>query len=67
MKIHERHFISKKAELELCQWFWGWIERTDLTHGEIMCILATLQQCVAVLLKREERHPDDPDKKADEA
>lgn len=55
------------AEFELEEFLLTWAERHDLTWCEVARLLTELaQRCLAYML-RAERHPDDPNKKADEA
>lgn len=67
MKLHERTLPVQRAENELGTLVWQWIERHDLTYTEAVRCLLSITQGVTKYQLRQERHPDDPDTKADEA
>jgi hypothetical protein len=66
MKVHPRYFIVSKAEVELSTFLLDLQQKHDLTYGELFKILAAMMASFAKYLIREERHPDDPEKKGDE-
>ena len=66
MKLHKRTMLVQKAAAELDSLLIEWLERHDLTWLEA---IQTLQIKSAYWMRyplRSERHPDDPEKKADE-
>lgn len=66
MKIHPRYFIVSKAENEISMFLLDLIQKHDLTYGETVKILTHLLQTQAKYMIRDERHPDDDDKRGDE-
>lgn len=67
MRLHERTLLVQKASLEFSELTLDLIERHGLTYGEIVGLLADQLGRMAKMMRREERHPDDPDKRGDEA
>ena len=67
LRLHERTRLVEKAEYELDAAVAKIVTEHDLTYGEILSILSVLLSRYARFLVRTERHPDDPDKKGDEA
>ena len=66
MKLHSRYFPVRNAHNELASWLLDWMERHDLTWIEaIMCLTEIAHDWMRYPLRRE-RHPDEPEKKADE-
>jgi hypothetical protein len=73
MKLHPRVKMVKKAELKLLDIFIKGIEEIDksydLTYGEYLRIITNVfsgeLNMIAKYMIREERHPNDPDKKGD--
>lgn len=66
--LHPRYFQVEKASVEFKGMLCAWRERHDLTYLEAIRIV--LEACQGSLVRyalRQERHPDDLDKKADEA
>lgn len=57
----------KQAEIEFGQFVNGLIEKHGLTYGELVGILSEEVSRTAKYMRRSERHPNDPDAKADEA
>jgi hypothetical protein len=66
MRLHPRREVTVKADLEFREFFNQWQRRHDLTHGETIRILAQAIDTEGRYMVRQERHPDDPDKKGDE-
>lgn len=65
--IHPRYFTCTRAKLDLDDATIKIAEEHDLTWLELArMLIERSQQCLTYAL-REERHPDNPDKKADEA
>ena len=65
MKLHPRPMMVKRAEVELSQFLLQWAERHGLTGCEMVRALTEqIQMCLKYML-RAERHPEDPNKKAD--
>lgn len=67
MRLHKRTIIVQRARNELAEFLLNLEEKHELTIGEILCLLSNEAAHFAVAQIREDRHPDDPDKKADEA
>lgn len=67
MQIHERTMPVKKAGLELSNFFLEWQQKHGLTFGEVFKLTLEVLQRETVYIIRQERHPNDPDKKGDEA
>lgn len=67
LRVHERYFKERTAGLELSGLYLEWRGRCDLTHLECLRILNGIVADEIKFALRSERHPDDPDKKADEA
>jgi hypothetical protein len=66
VKLHPRTLPVQQASNELDGLVWDWMERHDLTYVEaVRCLLETTQGITKYVL-RDERHPDDPEHKADE-
>jgi hypothetical protein len=67
IRIHERTQTVQRAGIEMaiaCSEIW---QKHDLTTAEYVHCLAQLPAQTTKYLLREERHPDDPEKRADEA
>lgn len=67
LRVHERTQLVQRAGIEMsiaCSEIW---EKHDLTTAEYVHCLVQLPAGATKYLLREERHPDDPEKKADEA
>lgn len=67
MKLHERTLPVQNAGIELSGWLLEWVQRHDLTFGETIKLLSLEIEKHARFLIRSERHPDNPEKKGDEA
>lgn len=67
LKLHERTKTVQQARNTLQGHVIDVVESHELTAGEVVCILLELARNWANYVLREERHPDDPEKKADEA
>lgn len=67
MKIHDRYFKVRDAALELSEALMGIIKKHDLTYAEVQSIILEQAQTWNKYAIRAERHPEDPDKKGDEA
>ncbi len=64
-KLHPRTLIVQQAENELSLLILDWIQKNDLTYGEIVKLFAgQLQRCSKHMI-RDERHPGDPDQPGD--
>lgn len=66
MKIHPRYFVVSKAGIELSEFLINLQQKHELTYGETFKLLGEIIQREAKYAIREERHPDNPDKKGDE-
>lgn len=68
MKLHPRTMPCQKAEIDLHGLLIDWLERNpDLTWAEAVRCLASIIANWSKYPVREERHPGEPDKKADES
>lgn len=67
MKLHARTRLVEQARLEFDQFVLDWAQKHDLTYGERSWIFGHAMVNNAKYQIRAERHPDDPDKKGDEA
>lgn len=67
MRLHPRYHPMRKAACEVGAAVLKAVEDHDLTYGELISILAQETAMAAKYLVRIERHPDDPEKKGDEA
>lgn len=66
MIIHPRYYIVKDASLDLSKFIQELYKKHDLTLVEMVKILTSeIDNCLRSML-RIERHPEDPNKKADE-
>jgi hypothetical protein len=66
MKLHPRTMPVQKARNELDAMVWNWMKAYDVTYVEAVRCLLEVMQTITKYQLREERHPDDPDAKADE-
>ena len=67
LRLHPRTRPVRKAAVVFIDWLIGFQEEHNLTDIEMMQIITEGQQMVLKYALRAERHPDDPDAKADEA
>lgn len=67
VKIHERTMVVQKAEAEIGVAFWAIPAVAELTVVELIGVCARLTASVVRVKLRDERHPDDPLKRAEEA
>ncbi len=67
MRLHPRHAKTTRARLDISDAVIEASEEHNLTSGEIVSILAALTSDYTKYILRSERHPNEPDKKADEA
>lgn len=67
MRLHDRLLIVQAAHLEAKTTLNEIIRKYDLTAGEIVALYAAFLAEEAKWMIREERHPDDPSHKGDEA
>lgn len=67
LSLHIRLQITKKAELELSAAVCDIVEKNGLTMVEAVRMLAKETEHWTVYALRAERHPKNPNKKADEA
>lgn len=59
--------IMVEAALEFSKSFTTIVKKYDLTYGEMFGILSDMMSTWAKYMRRDERHPNDPDKCGDEA
>ena len=67
MKLHSRTRVVDKARLEFDQFLLDLEQKHELTLGELFSMLGAKITDLAKYQIRSERHPDDSDKKGDEA
>lgn len=68
MRVHERTFMVDKAALDLQDVYYQWMKANpNLTYLEVIICTHRLLDSPLRYALRSERHPDDPEKKADEA
>ena len=67
LKLHPRTTIVEKADSELSRLLLDLVKKHDLTYGEIFALISRQISEYAKYQIRTERHPDDPEKKGDEA
>lgn len=67
MRLHERTMKVNRARAELHNYILDFSEQHDLTDAETSGILIYLASRFNLFILRQERHPEDPEKKADEA
>jgi tetrahydromethanopterin S-methyltransferase subunit G len=67
VKIHKRTLVVEQARNEFMKFMLDLEEKHDLTFGEMYSILGRKIADLAMYQIRSERHPDDPDKKGDDA
>lgn len=66
LRLHPRTMPVNTAGAEFNDWLTRFWEAKELTTVELLWILNDAQQRVITYALRAERHPGDPDKKADE-
>lgn len=67
MKLHPRYTIVRAASAELNGFVSQLVDKHDLTATELLQLLSEQIGNELKYMLRAERHPDDPDKKANEA
>lgn len=67
MKLHLRMRVVTQARLEFDQFLLDLEQKHGLTYGEVFSLLGHAVASLAKYQIRSERHPNDPDKKGDEA
>lgn len=66
MRLHPRTLPVEKAGSDLSGLVVDWVKRHDLTYTEALrCLLAEAMR-MSKLVLRNQRHPGDPERKADE-
>ena len=65
MKLHPRTQKVQRAKNSLRRNFWKGVEEHDLTYMEAIICVSDILQSITKYGLRAERHPDNPDKKAD--
>jgi hypothetical protein len=66
MRLSKRAQQASRARADLREHVFQWMQKHELTDLETAVILADLQSASLKYALRAERHPDDPDKGADE-
>lgn len=66
MKLHGRTLPVQRASIKLERLLWEFQRQHDLTDLETLRLLNTHQDLITRHMLRVERHPDNPDAKADE-
>lgn len=67
LRLHPRTMQVQAAKADLGLYIGRWQQEHDLTDLEVCVILADILPGILKYPLRRERHPDDPEKKADEA
>ena len=67
MKLHERTMHVQRARALLHNQVINFAEQQELTNVEVTDLLLHVAGRFNLMTLRAERHPDDPEKKADEA
>lgn len=67
IKLHKRYFVVRTASLELQSALAVIVDKHKLTFVETLKLLTEAQQDELKYMLRAERHPKNPEKKADEA
>jgi len=67
VKLHERTQIVSQARSEFDRFLLDLEQKHELTFGEMFSIIGSAISNLAKYQIRAERHPDDPNKKGDEA
>jgi hypothetical protein len=67
LKLHPRSSVVQKARLEFDQFLFDLEQKHQLTYGELFSMLGNSIANLAKYQIRSERHPNDPDKRGDEA
>lgn len=67
LKLHPRTRAVDKARLEFDQFLLDLAEKHELTYGELFSMLGLAIANNAKYQIRAERHPNDPEKKGDDA
>lgn len=65
--LHPRTLPVNQAGAEFRDWLWRFQAAKGLTDIELLQMLGESQLVTLKYMLRAERHPEDPDKKADEA
>jgi hypothetical protein len=66
LRLHPRTSPVQKAHGHLKRWLWEFQQEYGLTDIELLQGLADAELSVLKYMLRAERHPDDPEAKADE-
>lgn len=66
LKLHPRTLPVNRAGAELQQYLWKFRDEKLLTPTEMLMILFDAESRLVTELLRRERHPRDPERKADE-
>jgi hypothetical protein len=66
LRLHPRTMPVQKAEAKLEQLLLEFQDEYDLTDIEMLRILIGRQMTITKYMLRAERHPEDPERKADE-
>jgi hypothetical protein len=67
MKLHERTLVVQKVRHEFEAFLLELEQKHELSYGELFSMLGNAIANLAKYQIRSERHPDDPDKREDEA
>lgn len=66
LRLHPRTMPASRAGAEFHDWLWRFQDAKQLTDVEMLQILQESQSRIMIHLLRAERHPGEPDRKADE-
>lgn len=67
MKLHRRTMVVADAQTEMSKFMLDLEQKHELTYGELFSLYGHAVGNLAKYQIRSERHPDDSDKKGDEA
>lgn len=67
LRLHDRTRPVQRAEHDIRDKLLALQEEHDLTDIEMLQVLSSAEGEILKYMLRRERHPDDPEKKADEA
>ena len=67
MELHERTLFVNITQAKLSVHFWQTASEAKLTDGEIVQCLSSMLQSAAKYMVRNERHPNESEKRGDEA
>jgi len=66
VKLHKRTLPVNRSGAKLTDMLWKFQDDHELTYVEMLRLLIEHQQRITKYMLRDERHPEDPNHKADE-